>query len=287
MKIDSGYLVLQHEDTQLSLDAARGGGILEFSWRGRPIFRATPQSAGDDPLALACFPMVPYANRIARGRFKFGARAVRLKRNWEGDPHPLHGQGWRSPWRVVAATTSSALLTFEGGADEWPWRYRAEQHLQLSQGALSVRLSIENLAQSAMPVMLGLHPHFCDPDQAQLQASTPRVWLVDNASLPIEEVATPLAWSFDRARSITAVPLDHCFADWNGSAVIRWPDRRIDIQATNCHYLHVYAPPGRDFFCVEPLSAAAGALNRDRGEATVVHTGARFEIQVSFKVGAA
>jgi aldose 1-epimerase len=287
MKIDSGHLVLQHEDTHLTLDAARGGGILEFSWRDRPIFRATPKSAGDDPVALACFPMVPYANRIARGRFKFGARAVRLKRNWVGDPHPLHGQGWRSPWIVVAATGSSALLMFEGGANEWPWRYRAEQHLQLGQSALSVRLSIENLARSAMPVMLGLHPSFCDPDQAQLQASTPRVWLVDNASLPIEEVATPLAWSFDRARSIAAVPLDHCFADWNGGAVIRWPDRSVDIQATNCRYLHVYTPPGRDFFCVEPLSAAAGALNRDNGEATVVHSGARFEIQVSFQVGAA
>jgi len=287
MKIDSGHLVLQREDTQLTLDAARGGAILEFSWRDRPIFRTTPRGAGADPVALACFPMIPYANRIARGRFNFGAHAVHLKRNSEHDPHPLHGQGWRLPWAVIAATASSASLMFEGGADEWPWRYRAEQHLQLTQCALSVRLSIENLAQSAMPVMLGLHPYFCDPELAQLQASTPRVWLADNASLPIAEVATPLDWSFDRARSITAVPLDHCFADWNGGAVIRWPDRRVDIRATNCRYLHVYAPSGRDFFCVEPMSAAVGALNRDGDEATVVQPGARFAIQVSFEVGAA
>jgi len=174
---------------------------------------------------------------------------------------------------------------FEGGADEWPWHYLAEQHLQLSQGALSIRLSIENLAHSPMPVMLGLHPYFCDPNQAQLQAQTPSVWLTDSASLPTEEVATPLDWSFDRARLITAVPLDHCFTHWNGTAVIRWPDLRVDIRATNCRYLHVYAPSGREFFCVEPLSAAAGALNRN--EATVVQPGARFEIQVSFAVGAA
>jgi aldose 1-epimerase len=287
MKTDSGHLVLRHEDTQLTLDAARGGAILEFNWRDRPIFRPTPRSAGDDPFALACFPMVPYANRIADGRFNFGARAVHLKRNWADDPHPLHGQGWRSPWVVVEATGSSALLMFEGGADEWPWRYRAEQHLQLSQSALLVRLSIENLAQSAMPVMLGLHPYFCDADRARLQASTPRVWLADRASLPIEEVTTPVDWSFDRARPVTAVPLDHCFADWNSSAVLLWPDRKVDIHASNCRYLHVYAPSGRDFFCVEPLSAAAGALNRERDEATVVQPGARFEIQVGFAVGAA
>lgn len=286
MNIGNGQLALEDADTKLILDAAHGGAIREFNWRDRPIFRPTPRSAGTDPLDLACFPMVPYANRIAHGRFSFGARAVRLQRNWDGDPHPLHGQGWRSPWVVVTATTSSASLMFEGGADEWPWRYRAEQHLQLSPGALSVRLSIENLAPSAMPVMLGLHPYFCDPNRAQLQASAPRVWLADRAALPIDEVVTPLEWSFEQARSIAAVPLDHCFAHWSGSAVIRWPDHWVGIQATNCHHLHVFAPAGRDFFCVEPQSAADGALNRDLDEAPAVQPGARFEILVSFTFGA-
>jgi aldose 1-epimerase len=285
MKVNSAPLVLRHEDTQLTLDAARGGVIREFRWRDRAIFRPTLSTAGTDPFAMACFPMVPYANRIAHGRFNFGSRVVHLKRNWAEDPHPLHGQGWHSPWQVFAATASSAVLMVEGGADEWPWHYLAEQHLQLSPGALSIRLSIENLAQSPMPVMLGLHPYFCDPELAWLQARIPKVWLTDNASLPIAEVVTPLDWSFDPARLITGVPLDHCFTHWNGTAVIRWPDLRVEIHASNCRYLHVYAPSGRDFFCVEPMSAAAGALNRN--EAAVVQPGERFEIQACFAVGAA
>lgn len=277
--------MLGHEDTHLTLDAARGGGILEFSWRGRAIFRPTPRGAGTDPFALACFPMVPYANRVAHGRFNFGAREVQLKKNCGRDPHPLHGQGWRSPWQVVAVTPSKAWLAFEGGADDWPWHYLAEQHLQVSRGALSIRLSIENLAKSSMPVMLGLHPYFCNPDQARLQASTPRVWLTDHLSLPTEEVDTPAEWSFHRARVLSTVPLDHCFTDWNGAAVIRWPNLTVDIRATNCRYLHVYAPSGGDFFCVEPLSAAVGALSRN--EASVVQPGERFAIRVSFAVRAA
>jgi aldose 1-epimerase len=285
MKVNSAYLVLRHEDTQLTLDAARGGAIREFSWRGRPIFRPTPRGVGTDPFVLACFPMVPYANRIAHGRFKFGERAVHLTRNWEEDPHPLHGQGWRSPWKVLAVTSSSARLVFEGGADDWPWRYLAEQHFQLSHGALSVVLSIENLGKASMPVMLGLHPYFSSPDQARLQASTPRLWLTDDASLPTEEVETPVNWSFHRARAITTVPLDHCFTHWDGAAVIRWPDLTVDIRATNCICLHVYAPSGGDFFCVEPLSAAVGALNRN--EAAVVQPGERFAIRISFAVAAA
>jgi aldose 1-epimerase len=287
MNVDTGYLILDHEDTQLTLDAGRGGAIREFNWRDHPIFRPTPPGAGDDVFDMACFPMVPYVNRIAGGRFSFGARAVHLKRNWTQDPNPLHGQGWRSPWTIVDATDSSATLMFEGGADEWPWRYRAEQQFQLRPSALTVTLSVENLAQSSMPAMLGLHPYFGDAGRAQLQASAPRVWLTDRASLPIEKVATPAEWSFDCARAIAAVPLDNCFADWNESAVIVWPDRRVDIHASNCHYLHVYAPAGRDFFCVEPQSAAAGALTRGQGEAEVVAPGGRFEVRVSFEIGAA
>jgi aldose 1-epimerase len=286
MNVDTGYLVLENGDTQLTLDAGRGGAIREFSWRDRPIFRPTPRGAGDDSFDLACFPMVPYVNRIAGGRFSFGARAVRLQRNWSQDPHPLHGQGWRSPWSVLDATDSSATLVFEGGAYDGPWRYRAEQQIKLSRSTLTVDLSVENLAQSSMPAMLGLHPYFGDAGRARLQANAPRVWLTDKASLPVEEVATPVEWSFDRGRSITAVPLDNCFADWNQSAVIQWPDRRVEIRATNCRYLHVYAPPGRDFFCVEPQSAAAGALTRGQGEAEVIAPGGRFEMQVSFEVGA-
>ena len=37
------------------------------------------------------------------------------------------------------------------------------------------------------------------------------------------------------------MPLDNCFADWNESALIQWPDRRVEIHAGNCRYLHVYA----------------------------------------------
>ena len=284
MNVDRGHLLLKHEDMQLILDAAHGGAVRDFRWRDRPIFRPTLLDPDIDPFQLGCFPMVPYANRISHGRFNFGANTVQLRNNCSGEPHPLHGQGWRSPWSVVAATSSSALLMFEGGADEWPWRYRARQHFQLYQNELSVNLSIQNLARSAMPVMLGLHPCFYDARLALLQASTPRVWLVDDASRPSEKIATPPDWSFDRGRSITAIPLDHCFENWNGGAVISWPDRKVYMRATNCRYLHVYAPAGSDLFCVEPLSAAAGALDRDQYETTLVQSGAHFEIHVTFHV---
>jgi aldose 1-epimerase len=285
MKTDEGFLVLQNQSTRLTLDPRRGGAVRDLSWRGQDILRPTPAGRGDDPFDMACFPMVPFANRVARGRFSFGGHDVQLERNWSEDPHPLHGHGWRSPWSVAVESASNATLRFEGGGGEWPWRYRCEQWFQLLQNGVGIELSIENLSAEPMPALLGLHPYFPDSQRARLEANLPRVWLTDPEALPLEESATPSAWSFDPARAVEAVALDNCFSGWDGVASLRWPDRTVTIRATRCSFLHVYAPAGKDFFCVEPQSAAPGALGRD-GEASILEPGDRFAIRVHISAGA-
>jgi aldose 1-epimerase len=286
MKLNAGLLDLQNQAARLTLDPNRGGAIREFSWWGRDILRRTPAGRGDDPFEMACFPMVPYVNRIAGGRFSFEGRLVQLERNWSADPHPLHGQGWRAPWKVSAISAASATLRFEGGGDEWPWRYAAEQCFQLLDNGLLVELSVTNQSTSPMPAMLGLHPYFPDAAHAQLLASLPRVWLTDAQALPLKEAPTPPDWAFQPARPVESVALDNGFAGWNGVAVIRWPDRVCTVRATHCGFLHVFVPPGRHFFCLEPQTAAPGALNRDDGQAAVLAPGDRFSIRVQFEVGA-
>jgi aldose 1-epimerase len=278
-------MLLRHDGAFLVLDPKHGGAIRECWCLGYPLLRASPAGAGADPLELACFPMVPYANRIAGGRFAAGERRVQLERNSDTGPHPLHGQGWRACWRVTDASASDATLQLEAGGDEWPWRYRAEQHFRLSRSGLSLRLSIENLAGTPMPAVLGLHPYFVGAENARVQAHLPRVWTADESSLPLEEVPTPPAWSFDAGRAISALPLDNCFSGWDGVAVLRWPDRTATLRATNCRFLQLYVPGGRDFFCLEPQTAATGALNRDVAEAALVRPGERFAMRMTLDLG--
>jgi aldose 1-epimerase len=287
VKIDEDFLVLRHEAMRLTLDPQRGGAIRDFSWRGQDILRPTPADGGADPFDMACFPMVPYVNRIANGRFNFAGRSVQLERNWQADPHPLHGNGWRSSWSVVAASGAQATVRFEGGADEWLGRYRCEQCFNLIDDGLSIELSVQNLSDAPMPAMLGLHPYFNDVGHARMHAQVPRVWLTDGAALPVQETPTPVDWRFEPTRAVDAVPLDHCFSGWNGTAVLCWPGRTVTVRATDCSHLHVYVPPQRDFFCIEPQTSANGALGRDAGEATVILPGQRFAISVDFSVGAA
>lgn len=271
-------LILRHRSAQLALAPQHGGAVREFEWGGRPLLRTTPAAAGDDPFEMACFPMVPYVNRIAHGRFGFEGRAVQLERNWSGDPHPIHGQGWCRPWSIETATPSTAVLSFEGGADEWPWRYRSEQRFVLDDEGLSIELDLENRGVTPMPAMLGLHPYFPDKARARMSARLPRVWRTDAEALPVEQIETPAEWVFEPSRPLRTVGLDHCFADWNGLAFLDWPDRRLALRAMGCSFLHVYTPAGRDFFCIEPQSAPPGALERDAGEAAVLAPGERLSI---------
>lgn len=286
-KNNDGVLVLRHTDAQLILDAGRGGAIREFSCARRHVLRPTPLTATFDPMEMACFPMVPYVNRIAAGRFQFGGRQVQLTRNWIQDPHPLHGQGWYGRWTVVQASASTARLQFEGGGNAWPWRYRAEQRFAVEPNGLAIELSVENLGAEPMPAMLGLHPYFINASHTRLQAQLPRVWRTDRAALPLEEIATPVDWGFATARPLTAVPLDHCFAGWDGAATLYSPEHTIQLQASNCNFLHVYVPEGRDFFCLEPQSAAAGALGRGGAEVMIVPPGELRGIRLRMTVGAA
>jgi aldose 1-epimerase len=284
--MDEDLVVLQHQEMRLTLDPRRGGVIRELNWRGHDILRSTPAAAGDDPFDTACFPMVPYVNRVAHGRFTFDGRPVQIARNWSQDPHPLHGQGWRAPWTVTAASKANATVGFEGGADEWPWRYTCEQRFQLLQDTLSVELSVRNLSDTRMPVMLGLHPYFPGAQRAQLRAQLPKIWLTDGEALPTREIQTPSDWNFEPGRPVSAVALDHGFTGWNGVAFLRWPEYTVTVGAPDCKFLHIYSPTGRDFFCLEPQTAPPGALSRDPTEASILVPGGRLAMRVHFTVGA-
>jgi aldose 1-epimerase len=277
-------MLLGNADTRLVLDAAHGGAIREFSWRGLAMLRPAVSGADVDPLLMACFPLVPYANRIPGGRFEFAGRDVRLRRNWDRDPHPLHGQGWRSAWTVESLSDSRATLAFSGGGDDWPWRYRSVQEFELLADGLDVRLGVENQSDSIMPAVLGLHPYFPEAPLATVQARTRTVWLPDAQALPVQEVMTPADLAFDTPRSVARVALDHCFDHWDGAAVVRWPDRTLKISATGARSLHVYRPANAGFFCLEPQTAPAGALNRVTGEFARLAPGERLELGVKFSV---
>jgi aldose 1-epimerase len=252
---------------RLALDLApdAGGSITRFAADGHDLLRPAATASGKDN---ACYPLVPFSNRIANGRLSFDGAAIELAPNWPGMRHPMHGDGWARPWRVARSDERSAELVYEhDGHRGWPLRYRARQSFRLDERSLNFEMSLENLEARPVPGGMGLHPFFVRDPDSELAFKAEAVWLADAEVLPTERVAVPERWDFVRPRRVAGVDLDNCFSGWEGAASITWPSRglRLDLSATKpFRFLIVFIPPGRNFFCVEPVSHANGAIASTR-----------------------
>lgn len=248
---------------EANLLPALGGAILSLRLAGRDILRPSPDSPGR-VLDTACFPLVPYANRIAHGRFAFEGRAVSLPRNFGDHPHSLHGASWQAAWTVETATPDRAVLVHDHDADAaWPWRYRAEQIFRLDDGGLSVTLAITNTDISAMPAGLGFHPYFPADATTTLQMATGGVWLSDAEQLPVRLATTETVENWAAGAPVMRSALvDHCFAGWDGAATLTAGAHRTTLSADGARFVHVHIPPHVGFVGIEPVSHMPDAVNR-------------------------
>jgi aldose 1-epimerase len=226
------------------------------------LLRRAPAGA-IDPLAMASFPLVPYANRIAHGRH--GAAGHQLARNFGDHPHSLHGFGWQAAWTASETGESAVTLVHDhDGNAGWPWPYRAQQRIALSASQLSMSLSIENRGDTAMPAGLGFHPYVAADAGTALRFGAKRMWLATPDMLPDREAAADALGDWANGLPVAGDALiDNVYAGWTGPAVVTRGDGwRLAIGATGAPFLHLYRPPGQAFFCLEPVNHLPDAINR-------------------------
>ena len=113
-------IALTHGDWRLTLAPDLGASILSLTWRGRDILRPAPGDA-TDPLSTGNFPLVPYANRIAQGRFAWDGADITLPGTPGFEPHALHGIGWHQPWAIERQSDHATRLALScEPSPEWP-----------------------------------------------------------------------------------------------------------------------------------------------------------------------
>ncbi len=246
---------LRSGEMSLTLRPEQGGGIVDWSWRRVKLLRPVR--------GLGCFPLLPYANRIANGRFTWDGRDYQLPLNFADHPHSIHGVGWQQPWRVAGMTDNAATLSIahDGGA-AWPFAFTAEQRFVLEPTALRIELRLTNRHAAAAPAGIGLHPFFPRPAAASLRFRAGSVWLNDPTALPLCRVPVPAAWDHAAGLAVATQALDNCFAGWDGVAHLALGSVGLQIEASPAlRHLQVYTPPAEAFCCVEPVSHRPDATN--------------------------
>ncbi len=251
---------LQRGPFSLTLSARRGGSVLSFQHNGTDILRPTPperlNSRSDSARDCAAFPMVPFASRITNGAFNSGDQTIQLPANMPPEPHAIHGLGWQSKWDVSQLSTSSVTLTHTHEGLTWPWPYTAQQVFALNDTGLSLTLNLTNHGDAPMPAGFGWHPYFPRPD-AHVEASTRRVWLDRN-----QVTVIPADSDISAGRAVADLNLDHVFDVAAPVQTIHWPGLTLTLKSDPVfNKLIVYVPPGRDYFCIEPVTHAPDAVN--------------------------
>jgi galactose mutarotase-like enzyme len=190
---------------------------------------------------------------------------------------PQHGFARRLPW-VVRQEEKDLLVVGLKSSEEtlkqFPWRFDAQLTFSLDGPQLTLDFDVENQDTQPLPVHLGFHPYFSVPQGSKAAASVAtdatRGW--DNRMGKV----VPFTGLDLTAPEVDLHLLDHSKA---GTTLHRGLGRRPVKLSWSIEFqrLVVWTLQGKDFVCVEPWTASAGALATGEG---LIHVapGERFSL---------
>ncbi|WP_157664505.1 aldose 1-epimerase [Bordetella genomosp. 9] len=262
----SKLLRLKHADQCVEISPALGGTILNYRWRDVAILRPT-DGVPETARLTACYPLVPFSNRIANGRMAFHGKVYPIPRTVDYAALPMHGLTWQRPWRVASHDDRRAVLfqdyTPEAETPAWPFPFAAEQTFELTGTGLRVTLTVRNTGAAPQPMGVGWHPYFPRTPETRVWADVGDMWVNDPANLPVRLAPPPSA--LHTGMAVLHTDYDNVFRDFRGRARIAWPERdaavTMSADATLSH-LVVFTPPGKPHLAVEPVSHMTDAFNR-------------------------
>lgn len=260
------HVTLKAGNSIATLAPEVGGGISGLVLAGHAILlRERSVDADDtDPRNLGEFPMAPWVNRIANGRFAWQERQISVADGPGRDPQGLHGIGWRLSWSAsdISETEVTLGFTWDGGSG-WPFPFKFTRRFILEPCGLKIEARLTNLGTQPMPCAIGFHPYF--PTRgAVVRAKTSGGWITDRAGLPATSGLADVAARMRAGLVVADESLDNCFVGWDGVVIIDWPTHTLTMRTEPAlRYLQVYSPVDGDRFCFEPQSAIPDAFNRD------------------------
>jgi aldose 1-epimerase len=262
-------LNLGSEQTSIVVMPEAGAAIVGWTDAGRHVLRRAHPDAilSGNVRGLGCFPMLPYCNRIEKGRFTWNGVSYQLDPGFGDQRHALHGVGLRQRWKVQQASLREIVLTLEhdaidGRARHWPFPFSARLRYRYLNNSLRVTLTVTNRHTEPAPLGIGLHPYFARPSGVTLQFEAGGVWINGEEPLPRQHALVPAEWNHSNARRVGDLQLDNCFTNWTRRVQISGLAGGLTIEADDVfRHVQVYTPPNQDFFCIEPVSHVPNALN--------------------------
>jgi aldose 1-epimerase len=220
----------------------------------------------------------PWANRLRRPGYDAAGRAVTLpapEGRYPLDPNglPIHGA---LPGDLVWAASREhadrvhARLRWDTPAllELFPFEHELELDAIVSEGQLSIATTVLATGSVPVPVSFGFHPYLTLPagsrDEWLVQLGATQRLVLDERMIPTGE-RRPLE---QREFRLGDSSWDDGLAGLDDPPVfaVSAGGRRLSVTFDEGFaWGQVYAPPGGDFICFEPMTAPADALNSGEG----------------------
>ncbi|MET0901227.1 MAG: aldose 1-epimerase [Mycobacterium sp.] len=220
--------------------------------------------------------LYPWANRLSTNTFDAdgtlvdivpGAPGVRL------DPNdlPIHGLLAAHPgWQIVSEAADELVVTFDFSSHpellaSFPFPHTVELSVTLRERALTIRTVVAATTDVGVPLCFGFHPYLQLPGvpRAQWLIETPamRHLAVDDRGIPTGSTSAQPAGEELLGDKTFDDGYDEV-ADGSRFAVSN-RGRRIEVRFVEGYpAAQIFAPPGEDVICFEPMAAPTDALTR-------------------------
>lgn len=237
------------------------------------LLRPTAEQDYDQDLETASYLLVPWCNRLKDARFQFNHTLYQLMPNF-GDGTAIHGTARSYPWRVETADReriSMSFLSSDHTGVNFPFRFSSRVEYRLEGADLVARLSVRNEDHRPMPAGIGHHPYFLRApggleNEVQIEIPCDEQFLLEKNLPSGQPVPLTAELDFRTLRPPGDKLIDDVFTGRRDGQPVRlvYPDWGLTISMhADLIFQHVvlYAPPGRHFIALEPVSNVNDGFN--------------------------
>lgn len=242
--------------SRLEVVPERGGIVTRWSVGDRELLYLDETRFADPNLSIrGGIPILfPICGNLPNDTYTHNGQTYSLKQ---------HGFARNLPWVVTTQSTDNqASLTLELTSSEstralYPFDFQVQFTYRLQGNTLAIHQEVTNLSPTPMPFSLGLHPYFQTPDKNALQFEIPSAEFRSQQSGQVQ--------AFTGHFDLEQPEIDVLFAELSSQqATVTDSSQgtKLTLDYTAPYTMLVFwTLKEKDFYCLEPWTAARNALN--------------------------
>lgn len=247
-------------NSKLEVVPDRGGIITQWQVNGKEIlYLDTERFAHPDLSIRGGIPILfPICGNLPDNTYTYQGKEYHLKQ---------HGFARDLPWQVISqetenhASISLVLFSSDRTLGDYPFHFELTFTYKIKGNTLDIIQRYTNHGSEAMPFSTGLHPYFLTTDKTQLSWQIPAFEYQNQRTREIKTFTGNFDFNNDE--------IDVAFSNLSSkTATVIDASRQLQLDliygSETCEVytkLVFWTLKGKDFYCLEPWSAARNALN--------------------------